>query len=127
MSAFGQVGKPRIVLELRLVDPIDVERRIGHHEVEPADAVVEVLVVAVALADLAREPVDGEVHLRQPHRLARLLLAVDRELLARRPAVALDEVGGVDEHAARAAGRVEDPAVERLDDLDDQPHDRRRA
>ena len=40
--------------------------------------------------------------------------------------MALDEVGGLDEHAARAAGGVVDLAVERLDDLDDQPDDRGR-
>ena len=34
-----------------------------------------------------------------------------------------DEAGALDEHAARAAGRVEDAAVERLDDLDDQLDD----
>ena len=34
--------------------------------------------------------------------------------------------GALDEHAARPARGVEDLAVERLDDLDDQPDDRRR-
>jgi hypothetical protein len=58
----GQGGEARVVFELSLVDAVDVEWRVGHHEVEAADAVVEVLVVAVALADLAGQPVDGEVH-----------------------------------------------------------------
>ena len=35
----------------------------------------------------------------------------------------LDELRALDEHAARAAGRVEDAAVERLEDLDDEPDD----
>ena len=41
--------------------------------------------------------------------------------------VALDELGALDEHATRSTGRVEDPAVERLDDLDDEPDDRVRG
>jgi hypothetical protein len=32
------------------------------------------------------------------------------------------EVGGMDEHAARPAGEIEDAPVIRLDDLDDQPN-----
>ena len=36
----------------------------------------------------------------------------------------LDELGALDEHAARAAGRIEDLAMKRFDDLDDQPDDR---
>ena len=38
----------------------------------------------------------------------------------------LDEVAGLHEHAARAAGRVEHRAVVRLDDVDDGLHDRGR-
>jgi hypothetical protein len=68
--------------------------------------------------------VNGEVHLRQTDRLPGLLLAVDRELFAGRLTMAFDEVGRVDEHPARAACRVEDPAVIGLDDLNDQLHDR---
>ena len=33
-------GEPRVALDPLLVDPVDVERRIGHHEVEPADRLV---------------------------------------------------------------------------------------
>ena len=38
----------------------------------------------------------------------------------------VDEPGALDEHAARSARGVEDLAVERLDDLDDQADDRGR-
>ena len=69
------------------------------------------------------EAVHGEVHLAQPHRLGRLLLAVDADLGAGVLLVVLDEAGALHEHAARAAGRVEDAAVERLDDLDDELDD----
>ena len=40
-------------------------------------AAVEVLVVGVALADVARQAVDGQVHLAQAHGLGDALLAVD--------------------------------------------------
>ena len=39
----------------------------------------------------------------------------------------VDEARALHEHAARPAGRVEDLAVEGLDDLDDQPDDRGRC
>ncbi len=65
----------------------------------------------------------GEVHLGQGDGDFLLLLAVDRELLGGRALVALDELGALHEHAARAAGGVEHPPVERLDDLDDEAHD----
>ncbi len=39
--------------------------------------------------------------------------------------VAAHELGGVNEHAARAAGRIENLAVVGLDHLDDQLHDGR--
>ena len=37
--------------------------------------------------------------------------------------VALDELRALDEHAARATGRVEHATVEGLEDLDDEPDD----
>ena len=58
--------------------------------------------------------------------VAVLLLAVEDDLLRCVAARVLDEVAGLHEHAAGAAGRVEDDAVVRLDDVDDGLHDRRR-
>jgi len=58
----GDVGvgqaqpEARVVLDFFLVDARDVERRIGHHEVELADAVVDILVISVALADVPDNP-----------------------------------------------------------------------
>ena len=40
--------------------------------------------------------------------------------------VARDELGGMSEHSARPAGRIEDGAAVRLDNLDNQLHDRGR-
>jgi hypothetical protein len=70
--------------------------------------------------------VDREVHLRHAHGLAGLLLPVDRQLVAGRAAVTLNEVRRMHEHPARPARRIEYPPVERLDDLHDQPDDRHR-
>ena len=65
----------------------------------------------------------GQVHLRQRHRVVGLLGAEDRELPGGGLVVTLDELRALDEHAARATGRVEDAALIGLQDLDDQPDD----
>ena len=52
--------------------------------------------------------------------LVDLLLAVDGDLVVGLSCGAFDEVGRLDEHAARPARRVEDAPVVRLDDLHDQ-------
>lgn len=70
---------------------------------------------------------EGEVHLGERDGDLLLLLAVDRQLPVGRLVVALDELGALYEHAPRSAGGVVDLAVERLDDLDDQPDDRVRG
>ena len=87
---------------------------------------MEVFVVGVAFADVAAEAVNGEVHLGEIDGVAGLLLAVDRQLFAGVVAVALHEMRRLHEHAARAARRVVDLAVERLEDLDNEPHYRGR-
>ncbi len=110
---------------LLLVDAVDVERRIGHDEVELADDRERLLVIGIGLADRAAEAMNGEVHAREPLRLSDLLDAEDRQLPFRRVLMRAHEVGGLNEHAARAAGGVEDAAVIGLDDLDDETHDAR--
>ena len=65
----------------------------------------------------------GQVHLRQRHRVVGLLGAEDRELPGGGLVVTLDELRALDEHAARATGRIEDAALIGLQDLDDQPDD----
>ena len=125
MSGFGRAERePGVVLQFGLVDLVDIEGGVGHHVVEVADRVVEVLVVGVAFSDVAAEAVDGEVHLGEPDSVAGLLLAVDRQFLAGVLTVAFDEVGGLDEHPACATSGVVDFAVEGFEDLDDEPDDR---
>ena len=91
------------------------------------DRVVRILVVGVRRDDLPAEAVDGQVHLGEPDRLLDPLLAEDRDLRGRVLLVLLHEPGRLDEHAARPAGGVEDAALERLDDVDDQLDDRGRG
>ena len=117
-------GEPLVAGELVLLDLVDVERRVGHDVVEGTDGAVRVLVVAVGLPDVAGEAVQGEVHLRQRDGVLGLLRAEDRELAGGGLVVALDELRALHEHAARATRGVEDAALERLQDLDDEPDDR---
>ena len=122
----GGPGRPSS-LSRSLSTRVDVERRIGQDEVEAADRVVRVVVVAVdvaAVADVALEAVHREVHAAEAAGLVGLLDAVDRR--ARAAGFfwcSATNRARLHEHAARAAGGVEDAAVERLDHLDDQPDD----
>ena len=115
----------RIVLELDLIDLVDIERRVGHDEVELADRVVRIFVVSVAFPDITAESVDSEIHLSETDGVAGFLLTIDRQLPTGILTTTLDEVRGLDKHPARAAGRVVDLAVVGLKYLDDQPDDRR--
>ena len=114
------------VFQPLLVHGVDVERRIGEDEVEPAGGVVRVVVVAVdvaAVADVAFQPVDGEVHAAEAAGFVGLLDAVDGEFGGGVLLVLRHEPGGLDEHAARTAGGVEDAPVVGLDDLGEEPDD----
>ena len=114
------------VLEPLLVHRVDVERRIGEDEVELAGGVVRVVVVAVdvaAVADVAFQAVHGEVQAAEAAGFVGLLDAADGELGGGVLLVLGDEARRLHEHAAGAAGGVEDAAVEGLDDLREQPDD----
>lgn len=63
---------------------------------------------------------DGKAHLAEPYPLCRLLLPVDHDLMARPPLVPFHKPGALDEHAARPAGGVIDPTVERLYNINDE-------
>ncbi len=87
---------------------------------------MRVLVVGdrlVAGPDLAFQAVDGQVDLREPSRGLVLFVPVESHALHRVLTRALDEVAGLHEHAAGAAGGVEHNAVLGLNDVDDGLHD----
>ena len=85
-------GQPPVVLDLFGVDHIHIERRIGHHEIAPAEELVLVLVERVRLADVTLETVNREVHLGEADCGGRLLLTKKRDAVTGVLAEALDEV-----------------------------------
>src|SRR6266545_5281656 len=119
-------GQARVALDPFGVHEVYVERRIRHHEVALAGEAVLVLIIGDGLRDLAFQAVHREVHLGDADGVSVLLLSVEDDLLRSVAAFVLDEVAALDEHAARAACRVEDGAVVGFDDVDDGLHDRGR-
>ena len=117
---------PTMSFEPLLVHGVDVERRIGEDEVEPAGGVVRVVVVAVDLPPWRMSPSRPCTarFMRQRRPVSSTFSdAVDGQLRGGVLLVLGDEARALHEHAARAAGGVEDAPVERLDDLDEQPDD----
>jgi len=111
------------VLDPLLVLRVHIEGWIGQHEIELAGGIVRVVVVAVhvtTVADVPLQPVHGEVQARQSAGLVGLL---DATVGGRVLLVLGNEAGRLHEHAARAAGRVEDAAVEGFDHLGEQLDD----
>ena len=84
-------------------------------------SLVQVLVerVAPARPEVGLDASDGQVHLRQPPGRVVQLLAVHGDVVPA-PAMGLHEALGLDEHAARPAARVVDPALVGLDHLDQE-------
>ena len=115
--------EPPVAFQLRLVDLVDVERRIRHDVVELTHGLERVFVVGVRLADVTFKTMDGEVHLAEAHCLVHPFLPVDGEAARLAVAVLVYEPRTLYEHAARPTGRVENLPVERFDDLDDQTDD----
>ena len=109
--------------EAFLVDGVDVEGRIRKDEVELSRGGVGIVVVADGLLDIPLEAMDGEVHAAEVGGGAFFLLAEDGELLGGVLPMLGDEAGALDEHAAGAAGGVEDVAVVGLEDLGEEADD----
>src|SRR5206468_1382433 len=98
---------------------------IGHDVVELPHCPERILVVGVRLAYLAFEAMDGKVHLAETHGLVHALLSINREPTGLAVAVLVHKPGALHEHTAGAARGIEDLPAERLNDLHDQPDDRR--
>src|SRR5262249_25759096 len=87
--------EPLVLRELLLVNFVDIKGRVRHDEVELADTLEGVLVVRVGLTNIAREPVDCEIHLAEPDRLGNALLAVNGDLGRGVLLVVLDEASAL--------------------------------
>ena len=110
-----------------VLDLVHVEGRVGGHEVARAVERVGVVVEGISLVarlDVALHAVDGHVHEAELGVVVDLLLAVEHHALGGVAAVLAHIVAGRDEHAARAAGRVEHLAARGLDDVHDHADER---
>ena len=67
-----------------------------------------------------------QVHLAQTHRLGHALHAINADHVLRTGAVPLSKISALHKHAPRAASRIVDLALKRLDDLHNQFHQCRR-
>ena len=85
---------------------------------------MRIFVVAVRLPDIAFQSVHGEVHLAEPNRLRDPFCPVNADLIVPVPPVVMDKFGALDEHTARAARWVQNPSLERLENLDNQFYER---
>ena len=92
--------QPRVLGNALGVHQIDVARRVGHDEVTFAEERVLVLIVRDGLGDLSFEAVHGEIHFGDMNRGRVFLLAVKHDLFRRVFPFMLDEVTGLDKHAA---------------------------
>ena len=78
--AEGETGF--IIFQAVFLDGIYIEGWIGHDKIELAGAVVDVLVVGVAFADVALQAMHGEVHFGEAHGVAGFFLAIYRQFIA---------------------------------------------
>jgi hypothetical protein len=88
---------------------------------------MRVLVVGDGLLDVAFQPVDGQVHLRQADGGGVLFQPIEGELVDRVFLLALDEAGTLDEHTAGTAGRVQNGAPFGFEDVGDERDQRNRC
>ena len=103
------------------IDLVHVERRIRHHIVTAAVQIVGVVVKGISLIagfDDAVEPVDRHVHQAELGVVLHLLLAVEGHRGVGLHASGVDEVTGLDKHAATAAGGVKEYAAVGLQNVD---------
>ncbi len=83
-----------------------------------------ILVVRDALLDIAFQSVDGEVHFSQANSCRILFLTVKGDALLRDFMHTFNKVSTLNEHAARAAGGIQNLPVIRFYDIDNHLHKR---
>ena len=93
-------GETWIAFDPLGIDQIDIERRIGHHEVAFAIERVLILVIRDGVGDFAFETMNGQIHFGDANGIGVFLLSVEDDLLRRVAALMLDEVTGLHEHSA---------------------------
>ena len=104
------------------VDLVHIKGRIGHHIVAAAVQIVGIVVEGVGLVtgfDDAIESVDGHIHQAELGVIFHLLLTVEGHSRVGLHADRMDEITGLDKHAAAAAGGVQQNAAGRLQHIDD--------
>ena len=105
-----------------LLDPIHVERRVRHDVVAFPAEVMRVMIEGIrrlARLDDARESVHCHVHQAELRVVGDLLLSVECHGGVRTHARCIHEVPRLDEHAARAAGGIEQDAARGGEDVHD--------
>ncbi|GIV04129.1 MAG: hypothetical protein KatS3mg015_2959 [Fimbriimonadales bacterium] len=120
--AFPAGGVPyfqRLSSLSRFAAPVAVVERRIRQDVVGLEVGMAVVVEAVAVRDVSLDAADGQVHLAQPPGGVVRLLAVNADV-ADAPAVLLDELLGLNEHAAGTAAGVVDAALVRGEHLDQQ-------
>ena len=81
---------------------------------------MRVFVVAIGTLNVTFESVHGEVHFTEADGFRDAFNSVDADLSVAVFSVSLYKIGTLNEHAAGAAGGVEDSSLERLNDLDNE-------
>ena len=72
--------EPLVLADPLLVYAGYIERRIGHHKIKSANALMRVLVVGIVIPDITGQAMHREVHLAEPDRLGYPLHTVHRDL-----------------------------------------------
>ena len=89
-----------LIFQPLLIHGVDVERRIGEHEIKFAGGSVRVIVVADGLLDVAFQAMHGKVHPAQVACGTLFFLTVNRQFLGRTFLVLGHEPRGLHKHTA---------------------------
>ena len=104
------------------VDLVHIEGRIGHHIVAAAVQIVGIVVEGVGFVaglDDAIESVNGHIHQAELGVIVHFLLTVEGHSRVGLHTGFIHKITGLDEHAAAAAGRVQQDTAGRLQHIDD--------